>query len=66
MKRKSYARDHITLRLTFEEVSVLSVQILSQITDDRLNLEQSSTPITRRIIEHRIEVLQRLYDVIKS
>ena len=66
MKRKSYARDHITLRLTFEEVSVLSVQILSQISEDRCTLEQSLTPVLRRIVEHRAEVLQRLYDIIKS
>lgn len=66
MKRKSYARDHITLRLTYEEVSVLSVQILSQISEDRCNLEQFSTPELRQIIEHRLEVLQRVYDIIKS
>ena len=68
MKRKSYARDHITVRLTFEEFSVLTSAINFDIVStcrslDDLDKNNLLTEDYGLICKHRLSVLRSLSDI---
>lgn len=68
MKRKCYAKDHVTVRLTFEEFSVLTSAINFDIVSTCRNLDDldQSNVLTKdyeHFCKHRLSVLRSLNDI---
>lgn len=68
MKRKSYAKDHVTVRLTFEEFSVLTSAINFDIVStcrnlDNLDKNNVLTKDYELLSKHRLSVLRSLNDI---
>ena len=63
MKRKSYAKDHITVRLTFEEFTILTSAINYYILATSRLLCNCETEDFKLISEHRLSVLRSLNDI---
>nr|DAJ57232.1 MAG TPA: hypothetical protein [Microviridae sp.] len=68
MKRKCYAKDHVTVRLTFEEFSVLTSAINFDIVStcrhlDNLDKSNVLTQDYELICQHRLSVLRSLNDI---
>lgn len=63
MKRKSYARDHVTVRLTFEEFSMITSAINFDIAETRRMQENVNSVFGREYYFHRLKVLTSLRDI---
>ena len=63
MKRKSYANDHVTVRLTFEEFAVVTSSINYDIVATSRLLCNSETEDFKLICKHRLSVLRSLNDI---
>lgn len=63
MKRKSYAQDHVTVRLTFEEFSVLTSAINYDIVATCRHMDNCATEEFKLICKHRLSVLRSLNDI---
>lgn len=63
MKRKSYAKDHITVRLTFEEFAVLTSAINYDIVATCRHMDNCETEDFKLICQHRLSVLRSLNDI---
>lgn len=63
MKRKSYAQDHVTVRLTFEEYAVLTSAINGDIVTTTRLMDDCETDEFNMICQHRLSVLRSLNDI---
>lgn len=63
MKRKSYAKDHVTVRLTFEEYAVLTSAINGDIVTTTNHMDGCMTDEFKMICQHRLSVLRSLNDI---
>lgn len=63
MKRKSFANDHVTVRLTFEEFSILSGAINNDIVTTCRLMDNCASEDFKLICQHRLSVLRSLSDI---
>lgn len=66
MKRKSYAKDHVTVRFSFEEVAHLVVALRGVCEASQRQLSLNLASDVQDIIKHRNEVLKGIADLLDS
>ena len=57
MKRKSYAKDHVTVRLNFEENAYVLGAIRKDIASAKRDMEEYHSIDLRITLQHRIDIL---------